>query len=142
MDVADFVAYLYFRFTPADLLNHFRQNNIKLGMVVDFTNTYRYYDGKVCMIKLKTNFDISVGYFKRQLISKYHCKMFLIHVASDNSTNAGITVSNDLNSLALSNQNTCSKQQRIKNIFIPLGAPSWQWNRLLQDKMCWKRNTK
>ena len=33
-----------------DLLNHLRQNNIKLGMVVDFTNTNRYYDGRVLKI--------------------------------------------------------------------------------------------
>ena len=68
MLLISFVTYLYFRFTPIDLLNHFRQNNIKLGMVVDFTNTYRYYDGRVC--KIKDKFDISIGYIKFQLINK------------------------------------------------------------------------
>lgn len=34
-----------------DLLNQLRQNNVKLGMVVDFTNTNRYYDGRVRKIK-------------------------------------------------------------------------------------------
>ncbi|KAL9982240.1 hypothetical protein ACROYT_G004265 [Oculina patagonica] len=34
------------RFTPVDLLNHLNQKNIKLGMVVDFTNTNRYYDSR------------------------------------------------------------------------------------------------
>lgn len=103
MDVVDFVVYLYFRFILADLLNYFRQNNIKFGMVVDFINIYRYYDGKVCMIKFKINFDIGVGYFKRQFINKYYCKMFFIYVVLDNFINVGIIVSNDLNLLVLFN---------------------------------------
>ncbi|PFX17824.1 putative tyrosine-protein phosphatase 1 [Stylophora pistillata] len=36
----------YERFTPMDLVNHLSQKHIKLGMVVDFTNTYRYYNSK------------------------------------------------------------------------------------------------
>ncbi|XP_058966440.2 RNA/RNP complex-1-interacting phosphatase-like [Pocillopora verrucosa] len=32
------------RFTPMDLLNCLNRKHIKLGMVVDFTNTYRYYN--------------------------------------------------------------------------------------------------
>lgn len=52
------------RFTPADLLNHFRQNNIKLGMVVDFTNTYRYYDGK------ELQAGSGIGYCKIKCVGK------------------------------------------------------------------------
>ncbi|KAJ7385505.1 dual specificity phosphatase 11 (RNA RNP complex 1-interacting) [Desmophyllum pertusum] len=36
---------LHERFTPMDLLNHLNKKDVKLGMVVDFTNTNRYYDG-------------------------------------------------------------------------------------------------
>ncbi|PFX17811.1 RNA/RNP complex-1-interacting phosphatase [Stylophora pistillata] len=31
-------------FTPMDLVNHLSQTHIKLGMVVDFTDTYKYYN--------------------------------------------------------------------------------------------------
>ncbi|CAH3181975.1 unnamed protein product [Porites lobata] len=34
------------RFTPMDLLNHLKRKKLKLGMVIDFTNTFRYYNGK------------------------------------------------------------------------------------------------
>ena len=30
-----------------DLLNHLKRKKLKLGMVIDFTNTFRYYNGKV-----------------------------------------------------------------------------------------------
>lgn len=33
-----------------DLLNHLKQKDLKLGLVVDFTNTFRYYDGQVNII--------------------------------------------------------------------------------------------
>ena len=42
---------IFLRFTPMDLVNHLSQKHIKLGMVVDFTNTYRYYNPKVCRSK-------------------------------------------------------------------------------------------
>nr|XP_058966440.1 RNA/RNP complex-1-interacting phosphatase homolog [Pocillopora verrucosa] len=34
------------RFTPMDLVNHLSQKHVKLGMVVDLTNTDRYYNHK------------------------------------------------------------------------------------------------
>lgn len=34
------------RFTPMDLLNHINQKDMNLGMVIDFTNTNRYYSGQ------------------------------------------------------------------------------------------------
>ena len=60
-----------------DLLNHFRQNNIKLGMVVDFTNTNRYYDGRVCKIKDKFSIDISKD-ISNFTSSTNRCKLLLL----------------------------------------------------------------
>ena len=38
-----------------DLLNHLKRKKLKLGMVIDFTNTFRYYNGKVKLQKKINN---------------------------------------------------------------------------------------
>ena len=52
-----YVIYFYFvychaRFTPNQLCKDLEKRNIKLGMVIDLTNTYRYYNGKAVSFQL------------------------------------------------------------------------------------------
>ena len=46
-----------------DLLNCLNRKHIKLGMVVDFTNTYRYYNYRVCRSKNDVSFFFSYIFF-------------------------------------------------------------------------------
>ena len=46
-----------------DLLNCLNRKHIKLGMVVDFTNTYRYYNYRVCRSKNDVSFFFSYMFF-------------------------------------------------------------------------------